>query len=188
MIPSGPVNDVQSERPKRAKSIPRVVLDSVEELLDVGDEIVGDELELRCYVDVDTLYELSQLQQFWTRLVVLEIAPPFDDSGARRPSLCLSHPLWCLPALEVLIVRNHAVPVVQFSYSNFPRLQSFKLSHPLGVPVTLFQINCPETLERLALEYLTVRDGAGLCTSQSINKRLSDVRRYATTVFFQGVI
>jgi hypothetical protein len=175
---------------KRSRFTSVVQVDRLQDLL-FREEDVGDELVLTFHLDLEVLLGIVQQCSFGPHLRSLEICPPFDDN-AITADLRLSHPypLMCFPSLERLHIRNHAISAVVIDQRSFPRLRELHISHPLGVSIDTFRVSCPDTLEDVSLEYMTIRDGEGLCKALSFanHPKLKSVRKFAITTYLQGVI
>lgn len=178
-----------TQQRKRFKLPPKRIIHSFEELLHLDDDDVGTEIELHFHINLEGIVQVAKQTNFLNRLTSIEICPEFNDH-LMTPRLVLEDGYISFPQLERLSIRNHIVERVNVSHATFPVLQTFKISHPLGVDISIFRINCPESLETITLEYLAVSDGLGLSMSlsPSHNRQLKHVRKYATTTYFYGIV
>jgi len=181
-------DDYSGSPPKRTRASPTITLECPDDVRLMEDEI-GDELIIAFAIDVNFMLLELQPRSFWQGLRVLQITPSFNDHDIPAV-LNLSHPQLYFPSLETLIIKNHAVTAIRLSQVSAPRLRSIMISHPLGVAIDAFELNLPQTLEEVGLEYLVIRDGYGFTRSldKRTNPNLERIHKFATTVYLSGIV
>ena len=186
IVNSPDIMDCSNRKRSKVSRVTRV--ETFEDLVRCQDHI-GEELSLGFYVNIEMLLDIMQNTSFGPYLKSLEIHPPFDDHNI-SPDLRLSHPALYCPSLERLQICNHSISCLVMDERCFPRLRELYISHPLGVSIDTFRISCPNTLEEVTLEYLTVRDGQGLCNALNYARhpKLHSVRKFGITTYLQGIV
>jgi hypothetical protein len=138
----------------------------------------------------DILFTCSQRWWFQSLKSLNLDVTIFIDQSPNIISLILTPTDGCIfPMLESLSLTNQAIKGIRLHEQHSPLLKSIRIQHPCGIPIEIFDLQCP-LLEEVIISYATIQDGYGLQRSIDKNRhpRMNRVERFATTTYFMGVI
>lgn len=147
-----------------------------------------DVVEVYFALSTELIMQAQTYCQCWAHLREIHLLPAFNDHDI-CDVLDLSTPGLCFPALERLVCRNQPINRIRLSQANSPRLVSVSISYPT-VAIEVFELHLPQSLQEIHLGYAMVHDGKGLSMSidVAVNPQLCVVNKFATTVFYGGVV
>jgi hypothetical protein len=173
--------------PKRARALP--IKRAFHPNDCVGEEEDFVHVEVYFPVNASLMLQLSVSSRNWQWLTEIYLHPTLEDNNVcPQVLLDLSDPGLRFPSLEKFSSQNQPIHRVRLNHVNCPRLRSIHIQFPV-VPIELFEIALPHTLEELNLGYCVVHDGRGLALSSDVqtNPGLRVFTKFATTVFYNGI-